>query len=83
MPDEIDPSATTPGRVRVAAVLFAAAPAAAALMAFTVPTLTVTGPVAGSAATVGVQTVADNGGDPCTVTVEWPGANKAPNCAGD
>jgi hypothetical protein len=84
MTGEIDPSATSAGRVRVAALLFAAAPAAAALMAFTVPTLTVTGPVAGSAGTVGVQTVAGNGDpDPCKVTVEWPGANKVPNCAGD
>ena len=79
MHDEIDPSATVPGRARTAALLFAAAPVAAAFVAFAVPTST----VAGSAGTVGVQTVADSGGDPCTVTVEWPDANKAPNCAGD
>jgi hypothetical protein len=83
MPDGIDPSATAARRVRVAALMFAAVPAAAALMAFAVPTLTTTEPVAGSAGTVRVQSVARNGGDPCNVTVEWPWANKAPNCAGD
>ena len=72
MSDDIDRS----GRTRAAALLLTAASASAAVMAFAAPALSAL-PVARNHSAVAV------GGDPCLVTVEGPGAAKAPTCAGD
>jgi hypothetical protein len=81
MSDEVDQPATPPGRARAAALLLTAASASAALMTFAAPALSAL-PVAGPGSTRNHPAVAVSG-DPCLVTVEGPGAAKAPTCAGD
>jgi len=70
---------------RISSLLFAAAPAAAAV-AFAAPVpgtfVAFAVPASGTPAAARHLTITATG-DPCRVTIESPGVGKAPDCAGD